>query len=116
MCAFATFTYLLPRGADVARGAALVVLSTGYVWLVMVERRALDPSRIAPLPTNPWSYVVLVLSAASLPILIAVPALARAFHVAALTPVEWLGLVALGSGAVAWRPFTDARANRARAV
>jgi Ca2+-transporting ATPase len=109
-CAFGAYAFVLPRGEDVARAAALVVLSAGYVWLVIAERRAL-----------PWkAWLVLAITAASFPIVALVPPLARAFHVGPLSSRDWIAFVALGTAAVAWRFFTsgargsDRGASRAR--
>ena len=111
----AVYVRLLPSGVAHARTAALAVMSAGYAWLVLVERRALDPERVSRVPRNPWSWIVWVGSAASLPIVVASP-LARTFQVDALGAGEWALAALLGTAAVAWRPLADryARAQRSR--
>ncbi len=93
--ALGAYATLLPSGEPRARAVALAVLSVGYAWLVLVER----PS----LPRNPWSWVVWLAAAASFPVVVATPALSRAFHVGSPTPFEWAIAIALGSAAVLWR-------------
>ena len=96
-CAFGAYASVLPRGEDVARAAALAVLSVGYAWLVVAERRAL-----------PWrAWLIVAITAASFPIVAFVPPLARAFHVSSLSARDWVVFSALGTAAVAWRLFTS---------
>ena len=111
--ALLVYARLAPSGVAHARTLALGVLLTGYAWLVWLERRAIDPARVTVLPRSPWSYVVWIASAASLPVAVASP-LAGALQLSALSPLEWLAAVALGTAALAWRPLVDRGKSGAR--
>jgi len=110
--ALALFVGFLGRGEAMARTAALIAVITGGVMLAWAER-ALDRAwwRV-PAPGTRRVWVVLLLAAGSLPVAIAVPALARALH------LTWPGsssvalAVAAGVAAVAWR-VPGARSPRA---
>jgi magnesium-transporting ATPase (P-type) len=105
IAAMVLYIMQLSSGEAHARSMAIASLHIGYMGLVWIERAALDPGRLSLVSRNPWSWVVWLLAAASYPVISYVQPLSRAFHVTALSPVEWALAGAAGALAVAWRPL-----------
>jgi Ca2+-transporting ATPase len=107
----AVFAWTLPTGEWPARGLALAVLIVGDSLLVWLERGALRvPGDF--LSRRPRSWLVWAISLASLPVVMAVPALARVFRVAPLGPSGWVIATSVAAVAVGWRLAADRMAFR----
>jgi hypothetical protein len=98
------YTMRLSSNEAYARAVAIAVLHIGYMALVWIERRALDPDSISPVSKNPTSWAVWLIAAASFPVVSFFEPLARAFHVTKIEPSDWLLAGALAVAAVGWRP------------
>jgi Ca2+-transporting ATPase len=98
------YTIRLSSNETYARAVAVAVLHIGYMALVWIERRALDPESISLVSKNPMSWAVWVIAAGSYPLICHIETLARAFHVTNIEPADWLLAAALATAAVGWRP------------
>jgi P-type Ca2+ transporter type 2C len=94
--AFLLYAERLSSGTATARSAAIAVVITGGLLLVLAERRAKGTVRL---------FVVCGAVALSLPLAIHVPALAAALQLAPLDLAGWVTSLALAAASVAWRLF-----------
>jgi len=101
--ALAVFAAQRHADEDAARAAALGVVIVGGLALVVAERALDRPWWRVPWPRGARFWVVCGLVAASLPLAIFVPALARALHLAPPAPLACVVAAALGVAAVVWR-------------
>jgi P-type Ca2+ transporter type 2C len=102
--AFAAFLWQWPLvGEAGARALALIVLHAGYQTLVFAERLALPGLDVDPVPKTPIFWTVWALSAASLPAVLCVPAIADLFRVSPPPLVSALVAAVVGVGSVVWR-------------
>lgn len=97
--ALALYVLVLPRGLEIARGAALAVVIPGGLALAWAERALYLPWRLVPRPRTARFWIVMLLAAASLPLALLLPPLQLAF---AGLPALGAALV-IAAGAVAWR-------------
>ena len=100
-------------GVGQARGVALAALILGYQLLALLERA---PSLRRPrdlLPGSLRSWVVWVASAASLPLLMYVPATAGLMKVVPLPPRDWAMALATAGLALGWRIAVASRQKAA---
>ena len=103
MATFGMYWWQSTGGEElIARTLALVVLLSGYQMLLFAERMA-DPRSTALIPRSSVFWMVWTASAASLVVLIYVPALSALFHLA--RPQSRLIVLAVVTGAacVSWR-------------
>ncbi|MBV8762901.1 MAG: cation-transporting P-type ATPase [Deltaproteobacteria bacterium] len=93
------------RGADeeVARTAALAAVLTGGLAVAWVERGLGVPWWRAGIPRTARFWVVALLVAASLPIVLAIPAAAHVMRVAPIGGVDVMAAVLAAFAAIAWR-------------
>ncbi|HEX9604900.1 MAG TPA: cation-translocating P-type ATPase [Myxococcales bacterium] len=98
----ALFGAHLPAGEEHARAVALAALISGDLLLVFAEHA--PSARPGPvLPRTGTFWIIWVAAAATLPLVLYLPALSRALRCAPLGAMDWL--LALGAAAVAvgWR-------------
>jgi len=98
----ALFGAHLPAGEEHARAVALAALISGGLLLVFAEHA--PSARPGPvLPRTGTFWIIWVAAAATLPLVLYLPALSRALRCAPLGAMDWL--LALGAAAVAvgWR-------------
>ena len=97
--ALALYVIALPRGEDIARGAALAAVILGGLGLAWAERAQDRPGHRVPTPRTARFWIVMGLAAASLPLAFQLPPLALAY-----AGVPALGAaLAIAAGAVVWR-------------
>jgi Ca2+-transporting ATPase len=93
----------LGAGPSAARGVALATLIIGYQMIVVVERAGTvhDIADLLPQSVRFWS--VWAAAAASLPVLMYVPAAARVMSIDRLSPAGWALALGAAGIAVGWR-------------
>jgi Ca2+-transporting ATPase len=101
-------------GPNVARGLALATLIIGYQMLALVERAGTIHGLTDVFPRSPRFWFVWVAAAASLPILMYLPATAAVMSVEPISPGGWGVALAAASVAVGWR-FVVPNESRPRA-
>ncbi|HVZ79160.1 MAG TPA: cation transporting ATPase C-terminal domain-containing protein, partial [bacterium] len=105
LATLAFFARRLPAGEAYARGAGLTVLVLGILLLTWAERAGVRPWWKVPWPRTAVFWVVLPLVAASLVLILEVPALAGVFRVAPLSPKDGAIACGLAWAAVGWRAW-----------
>jgi Ca2+-transporting ATPase len=101
--AVAIFVLRRDAGDDLARTAALAAVLAGGLALAWVERRPELAWWRAGLPRTARFWVVAVAVAASLPLVLVSPPLARLLHVAPIGVLDVAVAVAVGVAAIVWR-------------
>jgi len=99
----AVYAWGLGGDTGAARGLALATLIVGYQLLALLER-APSLRRVRDLlPSTARSWVVWAASAASLPVLMYLPATAALMKISALSPAGWLTASVAAFIALGWR-------------
>jgi P-type Ca2+ transporter type 2C len=93
----------LDRGEPYARGAAMVVVIVGSLFLMWAEIAGDRPWWRTPLPARASFWIVSVLVAASLPVFMAVGPAADLLRIAPVAPRDWAMAAALALIPVLWR-------------
>lgn len=101
--AIGMFVALLGDGEGSARSAAMVIAVLGSLLLVWAELAGAEPWWKVTLPRDLRFWTIVAAVAASLPILISVPALAQVLSVAPISAATWLKAALLALAAVGWR-------------
>jgi hypothetical protein len=101
--AVAVFALRRDAGDDAARTAALAAVLAGGLAMAWVERRPDLSWWRAGLPRTLRFWIVSVAVAASLPLVLTVPTLARLLHVAPIGVVDLLLAVGIAVTSIAWR-------------
>jgi len=112
--AVALFALRRAGGDDAARTAALAAVLAGGLALSWVERRPELPWWRAGLPRTARFWIVAAVVAASLPLVLAIPSLARLLHVAPLAPLDVAVAAAVALAAIVWRVLPSAAAPASR--
>ena len=104
VASFAIYWWLWPSlGEAQARGLSLIVLIAGYQTLVFAERLALPALAVERIPRTLVFWTVWAASAASLVLVLSIPAAAQMFRVEHPPGVHVAVAILLGVLAVGWR-------------
>jgi Ca2+-transporting ATPase len=101
--AIGIFVAMLGGGEESARSAAIVIAVLGSLLLVWAELAGAEPWWKVALPRDLRFWTIIAAVAASLPILIGVPAAARVLGLAPIGATTWLYAGLLALAAVGWR-------------
>ncbi len=101
--ALTVYAARLDRGAPYARGAAMVVVILGSLFLMWAEVAGDRPWWKAPLPARVSFWTVSVLVAASLPIFMALHPIAALLQIAPISARDWTMAGLLAVVPVIWR-------------
>ncbi len=101
--ALALYVLRLPEGADYARGVAMTAAITGSMALVWAEMAGARPWWRAEIPVTVRFWAVLGAVAASLPLVMKTPSLARLLMVAPIGALDFALAIAVALAAVGWR-------------
>lgn len=101
--ALCEYAVRLDRGEPYARGAAMVVVVLGSLFLMWAEIAGDRPWWRTPLPARASFWIVSVLVAASLPVFMALGPAAALLRIAPVAPRDWAMAAALALVPVLWR-------------
>ena len=101
--ALAEYATQLDRGEAYARGAAMVVVILGSLFLMWAELAGDRPWWRTPLPARSSFWIVSMLVAASLPIFMALGPIAALLQIAPIAARDWTIAAALAVVPVLWR-------------
>ncbi len=101
--ALAEYATRLDRGEAYARGAAMVVVILGSLFLMWAELAGDRPWWRTPLPARSSFWIVSMLVAASLPIFMALGPIAALLQIAPIAARDWAIATALAVVPVLWR-------------
>ncbi len=99
----ALYALFLGGGEDAARGIALAALLPGTLFIAWAERAGDRSWKAVGVPKTARFWLVTLPIAASLPVLLAIPATATILHGRFPAPNQWAIAVAAATAAVAWR-------------
>jgi Ca2+-transporting ATPase len=105
----------LAAGPKEARGLALATLILGYQMLVLIERAGTIHRLTDVFPRSVRFWLIWVAAAASLPILMYLPATAAMMNVDPMSPAGWCVALGAASVAVGWRFLAGLRKPTRRA-
>jgi len=105
LVALAPFALRLREGENYARSVAMVATVVGSLFLVWAEYAGTRPWWRVPAPEQRRFWIVIFVVAASLPIFMLTPPIARLLMICPIAPTDW-GIAILGAMlAVCWRAF-----------
>ncbi len=104
----------LDQGVEYARSLGVATVVAGSLLLVWAERAGDRPLLSVPIPRTTQFWVVWGGVAASLPVFMHVPAIARVFQIVPLRLSDWALIAGVSAISIAWRalPMPGRRSSR----